>query len=105
MRESEFQARLIGRIESLFPGCLILKNDSGYMQGIPDLAIFYGERWAMLEVKASERARHQPNQDYYIQLLDSMSFAAFINPSNEEDVLDALQQALAPRRNTRLSRR
>jgi hypothetical protein len=73
---------------------VILKNDSGYLQGIPDLLVLYGDRWAMLEVKANARTPHQPNQDYYVRMLDEMSFAAFIHPSNEQDVLRALQQAL-----------
>jgi hypothetical protein len=92
--ESEFQAKLIKKLERKFPGCVILKNDSSYRQGIPDLVVFFNDRWAMLEVKASATASHQPNQDYYVQTLNEMSFAAFIYPSNEQDVLRALQQAL-----------
>jgi hypothetical protein len=72
-----------------------MKNDEQYRQGTPDLTIFYGSRWAVLEVKRDERARRnpEPNQEYYIDLLDSMSFAAFIYPSVEEEVLDALQRS------------
>lgn len=105
MRESQYQARLIRQLRSLFPGCVILKNDPEYLQGIPDLVIFYGDRWAMLEVKARARAPRQPNQDYYVQLLNEMSFAAFIDPSNEQDVLCGLEQALAPSGPARLSER
>lgn len=105
MTENRYQAYLIKKLEHLFPGCMILKNDAGYKQGIPDLVIFYGDRWAMLEVKASERSPHQPNQDYYVQVLDEMSFAAFIYPENEEAILDGLQQALSARGHTRLSER
>lgn len=102
MLESRFQAQLIDKLERLYPGCIILKNDSGYRQGIPDLVIFFRDRWAMLEVKASARASHQPNQDYYVHKLNEMSFAAFIYPSNEQDVLHALQQALRPGGDSRL---
>ena len=105
MRESLYQARLIRELERRFPGCLILKNDSGYLQGIPDLVIFYGDRWAMLEVKASPDAPLQPNQDYYVRLLNEMSFAAFIDPSNEQDVLCGLEQALTSGGPARLSER
>lgn len=104
--ERVFQAKLIEKLRELFPGCLILKNDSAYLQGIPDLSIFYGDRWAMLEVKKSENDPYQPNQEYYLALADEMSFAARIDPSNEQDVLRALQHALTtPRRNARVSQR
>jgi hypothetical protein len=103
--ERVYQAALIKRLNALFPGCLILKNDPEYIQGIPDLAIFFNDRWAMLEVKANANSPHRPNQDYYVQMLNEMSFAAFICPSNEQDVICALQQALEPDRNSRLSRR
>ena len=94
MLESEYQGKLIKKLEKLFPGSVILKNDSGYRQGIPDLVIFHGARWAMLEVKASETAPYQANQEYYLDLLGKMSFASVIYPSIEKDVLSALDKAL-----------
>lgn len=94
MLESEYQGKLIKKLEKLFPGCVILKNDSGYRQGIPDLSIFYGAHWAMLEVKASEKSPFRPNQERYLEKLNGMSFASVIYPSNEEVVLRALSQAL-----------
>lgn len=94
MTEAKYQSELIKRLRLLFPDCIILKNDPSYLRGVPDLVIFYRDRYAFLEVKASERAPHQPLQDHYVQRLNEMSFAAFIFPSNEEDVLCALQQAL-----------
>ena len=93
MRESEFQARLIKKLERRFPGCVILKNDAGYIQGIPDLLILFGSRWGMLECKAGPDSPIQPNQPYWVRTLDQMSFAAFIDPSNEQDVLRGLEQA------------
>jgi hypothetical protein len=98
MLERNYQAHLIKRIRSMFDGCVILKNDTDYLQGVPDLLILYRDRWAMLEVKASARSRIQPNQEYYIDMLDEMSFAAFIYPENEEDVLYDLQHALTASR-------
>lgn len=94
--ESKFQKELIDEIKRLFPGCIVMKNDSGYIQGFPDWTILYGERWAVLEAKRDKNASHQPNQDYYVMKLDDMSFARFVYPENKEEVLYELQQALQP---------
>ena len=103
MLESEYQAKLIKKLKRRFPGCIVLKNDTDYLQGIPDLMILFGTKWAVLEVKANRTAAVQPNQQYYVDLLNHLSFAAFIYPENEEGVLDDLQQAFRPRRSARLS--
>lgn len=93
MLESKFQADLIKDIKRMFPGCVVMKNDSSYIQGIPDLLVLYNDRWASLECKKSEGARKQPNQEYYVEKLDSMSFSRFIFPENKEEVLRELQSA------------
>ena len=103
MLERVYQAGLIKRIKEQFPGCLVLKNDTEYIQGIPDLTIFWQNKWAMLEVKGHIDAPEQPNQRYYVEMLNDMSFAAFISPETEEDVLDALQRSFRSRRSARLS--
>lgn len=103
MLESTYQARLIKKLRKMLPGCVILKNDSSYMQGIPDLIILFCDRWAMLEVKTSADADQQPNQEWYIIELNRMSYAAFIFPSNEREVLRELQRALQPRGSSRIS--
>jgi len=105
MLERDYQAHLIKVLRLRFPGCLILKNDSSYLQGILDLTILYKDRWAMLEVKVSEKARRQPNQEYYVRMLNEMSYASFVYPENEEEVLDGLQRTFEPRGLTRLSER
>lgn len=92
--ERDFQAKLIKELKVMFKGCIVIKNDPNYIQGIPDLLILYNDRWAALEVKKSEHAHHQPNQEYYVDLMDQMSFAAFIYPENKEEILYELQQAL-----------
>ncbi len=92
-KENEFQSDLIKELKKKFPGCMVLKNDSSYCQGIPDWLVLYNDRWAMLECKRSSEASHRPNQDYYIEKLDGMSFASFIYPENKEEVLNELQQA------------
>ena len=93
MLESKFQANLVKELKQLFKGCIVMKNDSSYIQGIPDLLILYNNKWAALECKKTARASHRPNQDYYVGLMDNMSFAKFISPENKEEVLHALQQA------------
>ena len=92
MLESKFQANLIKDLKKEFPGCIVLKNDSSYLQGIPDLTVFYEDKWAMLEVKKSATASHQPNQDYYVGKTKDMSFAAFIFPENKDDVMHKLRE-------------
>lgn len=89
-RENEFQGKLIAEIRKRFPGCLVLKNDPNYIQGIPDLSVFYKDRWAMLECKKSSSEPHQPNQDHYVEKANEMSFSRFIFPENKEEVLNEL---------------
>lgn len=90
MLENRFKTSLIREIKNLFPGCMVLHLDPNEIQGIPDLLILYKNKWAVLEGKRSARASHRPNQEYYVDLMDSMSFAAFIYPENKDEVLDAL---------------
>lgn len=100
--EAAFQAKVIRKIRRRFAGCVVIKNDPQYQQGMPDWTILYGPFWAMLEIKASRTARLQPNQDYFVRVLGDMGFAAFIYPENEEEVLDALESAFASRGATRV---
>lgn len=92
MLESNFQRRVIQEIKEMFPGCIVLKNDATYIQGIPDLSIFYKDKWGMLEVKKSKTASRQPNQEYYVNKANEMSFAKFIYPENKEEVFRGLEQ-------------
>ena len=97
-KENAFQASLIREIKDRLPGSMVLKNDANYIQGVPDLSIFYKDKWAMLECKKDKDAKHQPNQNYYIDIFNGMSFASFIYPENKEEVLDELQRAFEPQR-------
>lgn len=92
--ETSYQAGLVRTLERMFPGCFIVRNDPAINQGVPDLLILWGARWAMLEVKKSAREPYQPNQEFYLDRFNDMSFASAIYPENEESVLDDLQQAL-----------
>ena len=90
MLENKFQAKLIKEIKNELPGCIVMKNDSSYIQGIPDLLVLHKERWASLEVKKSANAKHQPNQDYYVEKMNNMSYSAFIYPENKDEVMKEL---------------
>ena len=96
--ERDFQAKLIKDLKNMFPGSIIMKTDPTYIQGLPDLLILHNDKWAALEVKRSATASKRPNQDYYVDKMDSMSYASFIYPENKEDVLDELRKALQLRR-------
>ena len=100
-RENAYQAQLIQRLKEEFPGAVVLKNDSSYQQGIPDLTILHGPRWAILEDKRDINASARPNQQWWVDRLRDMSYAAFIYPQNEEDVFDELRHTLEPRRHPR----
>ena len=92
-KESAFQKQLKDELSDRFPGCIIMKNDSTDIQGIPDLTILYKDKWATLECKKSRNADHQPNQDYYVEMMNDMSYSSFIFPENKEEVLNELEQA------------
>lgn len=103
-KESAFQKGLINDLKKRFPGCMVLKNDPNYIQGIPDLLVLYEGRWAALECKKAKQASHQPNQDYYVERMNEMSFSRFVYPENKEIILDELQQSFQSCRPARFSR-
>jgi hypothetical protein len=92
MKESKFQSNLIKRLKIMFVGCIVMKTDPNYIQGIPDILILYKNKWASLECKKSSTASHRPNQSYFVDLMNKMSFSRFICPENEEEVLNELQR-------------
>ena len=90
--ESKFQKDLMDEIKKEFPGCLVMKNDSAYMQGIPDWTILYKDKWAVLEAKREANANKQPNQDYYVEKLNDMSYSRFVYPENKDEVINELRR-------------
>lgn len=94
MKESDFQAKLIKKIRLRFPGCIVTKLDSSHIQGIPDILVLHGDRWATLECKRTTDAGKRPNQEYYVRKMNDMSFSRFISPENEKEVLDEMEQSL-----------
>lgn len=93
MKESKFQADLKKELKARFPGCIVTKLDSSDIQGIPDLLVLYKDKWACLENKRDSRASKRPNQEYYVNKMNEMSFARFIYPENREEVLNELSKA------------
>jgi len=96
--ESAFQSKLIKELKSRFEGCIVMKNDASYIQGIPDLIVLHKDHWAALECKRSANAHKQPNQDYYVNKMNEMSFAHYISPENKKEVLDELERSFETRR-------
>lgn len=103
-RENRYQSELIKRLYSIFPDCIILKNDEQYIQGFPDLLILKGKTWAALETKRYDKAKRRPNQPYYVELLKSMSYASFISPENEEEVIREIHKTFGSKRSSRISK-
>ena len=95
--EKDFQSNLIKELKKIFVGCLVIKLDSGYIQGIPDLLVLYKNKWATLECKKSASASKRPNQEYYVDKMNEMSFARFVYPENKQEVLDELYQTFQSR--------
>lgn len=95
-KESDYQAYLKDLIKKLLPGCIVSKEDPNDIQGIPDLIVLFGKKWATLEVKKSleDRKKPRPNQEYYVDRMNEMSFSRFIYPENEKEVLDELCETL-----------
>ena len=96
MLENKFQANLIKELKARFPGCIVMKNDPTYIQGIPDLLVLHKDKWASLECKKCEAQRSSRIKEYYVDRMNQMSFSRFICPENKEEVLDELQQSFEP---------
>ena len=95
-REIPYRAEFLKRLHELYPHAIVIKTNPNKIQGIPDTVILNGVDWVALEFKRSEDADHQPNQDYYVKRMNSMSYAAFIYPENEEEVMHGIQEAFGP---------
>jgi hypothetical protein len=101
--ESKFQKDFIDEIKDRYPGCVALKNDSSYIQGFPDWTILYEDKWAVLEMKRERGARKQPNQEYYVNQLNNMSFSRFVFPENKNEVLEDLDTLFRRKRRRRVT--
>lgn len=96
--ESQTQARFIKRLRRAFDRAVILKNDSGYLQGIMDLTVILPGVVIFIEVKPYFGAPYEPNQEYYLALVQHLGFMSFtLCPENEEEVFRAIQETQRPR--------
>ena len=90
--ESAFQHEVIRELKRRWPGCIVMKNATGAKDGFPDLTVYIGRIWAMLECKRCKSAPHRPNQDWWVDHLNKMGFARFIYPENRRSVMKDLER-------------
>jgi hypothetical protein len=104
-KENIVQREFIQELSEIFEDCIILKNDPTYIQGFPDLTFLWRDKWAVFETKKSSKEPYQPNQEFYIKVLNGMSFSRAVYPENKEEVLYDLQQSFLSRGTTRIFKR
>ena len=104
MLENKFKQNLVRELKEKFPDCMVLHLDPNEIQGVPDILILNGSKWAALEGKKSKDAQHRPNQDYYVAKMNEMSYAAFVYPENKEEIINDLERTFAPEGSARLPR-
>lgn len=95
--ESDFQKEYVLELEETFPGSMIIRGNSSWRQGVPDWMLLHGPNWAALELKRDAKAVKQPNQPYYVEKMNAMSYASFVYPSNAKAVIREIQQAFGSR--------
>lgn len=106
MREtgpSGFKTKFIRNLKVRFPNCVVLLTDPQYLQGVPDILMLLEDTWFAFEVKATKTSSRRPNQEWWIDILNRQSYASFVYPENEEEVIREVQQSLEARRRARLS--
>jgi len=86
--ERNFQPVVIQRLQAMLPGAIVYKNAP--FQGFPDVMVLYKHTWAVLECKRSPDEPFQPNQRYYLDLTNEMSFSRVVFPENLDKVLEEL---------------
>lgn len=92
--ESKFQKEFTDALEEKFPGCLIIKGNSSYRQGLPDWLMLHQDNWAAFEIKRNKNAKRSDSQSYYVNKMNDMSYASFVDPENYREVISEVQQTL-----------
>lgn len=100
--ESGFQDKFKKELLERFPGSMVFKMDQ--VQGIPDILVLYEDKWASFECKRNDSSHKQPNQEYYVDLMNQMSFSRFVNKDNMNEVLDELSRSWKTKRRARVSK-
>jgi hypothetical protein len=89
MRESEFQTKVNRGLRAQYPDAHILKTDgpASGVQGFPDWAIVLPNATTVFyDAKVSANAKRQPNQDWYMDDLNSKGYLAmFVCPDNVDE--------------------
>lgn len=93
MLENSFKSKLKKEIKERLPGAIVTLLSPNDIQGIPDLIVLFKNRWAALECKKSAKEPHRPNQDYYVEKMNKMSYSSFIYPENKEQILNEMERA------------
>lgn len=93
MIESDFQHKLIERLEKTFVGSIVMKNDPTYIQGIPDLTMLYKNTFVAFECKRSAHESKRPNQQWYVdEIIRNGGLAYFIYPENVEEIINDISR-------------
>ena len=90
--ESKFKTELKNELKERYPGCIVAHLDPNDIQGMTDLLILHNDKWATLEGKKEKNSSKRPNQEYYVEKMNNMSFSRFIYPENKEEVLSELDE-------------
>lgn len=95
MKENEFQMKLKKKIKKAVPGSVVLKNSPNDILGIPDLTVLGPNgKYAILECKRASDSNIQALQDYYVEKFNKSSYATFVSPANQKEVIEDLKRIL-----------
>lgn len=94
MLESEFKRKFKNMLEQSYPGCVLVDINPEQFRSFPDLLFLYDKFWATFEMKRTVGSAVRPNQPYWVEKLDNMSFSRFVEPGTAKEVLDDLARAI-----------
>ena len=87
--------KLKKKIKKAVPGSVVLKNSPNDILGIPDLTVLGPNgKYAILECKRASDSNIQALQDYYVEKFNKSSYATFVSPANQKEVIEDLKRIL-----------